>query len=85
MTTKRIEIGQRPAVGTDAENWVQRGDAANVGESPRGTLYPARLTIDVSVDLRGRIKVAAFRRGLTVADMLRDLFERQFPKSESNS
>jgi len=32
--------------------------------------------------MRGRIKIAAFQRGLTVADMLRALFEREFPTSE---
>ena len=41
--------------------------------------FTARLTIDVTPALRGRIKVAAFRRGVTVADMLRDLLAREFP------
>jgi hypothetical protein len=41
--------------------------------------FTARLTIDVTPDLRGRIKVAAFRRGITVAEMLRDLLSREFP------
>jgi arginine decarboxylase-like protein len=41
--------------------------------------FSARLTIDVTADMRGRIKIAAFRRGQTVADMLRALFEREFP------
>ena len=39
----------------------------------------ARLTIDVTPVLRGRIKVVAFRRGMTAANMLRDLLEREFP------
>jgi hypothetical protein len=29
--------------------------------------------------LRGRIKIVAFQRGITVADMLRDLLAREFP------
>ena len=41
--------------------------------------FSARLTIDVTPALRGRIKVAAFRRGMTVADMLRALLDREFP------
>jgi hypothetical protein len=41
--------------------------------------FTARLTIDVTPDLRGRIKVAAFRRGITVAEMLRHLLSREFP------
>jgi hypothetical protein len=41
--------------------------------------FTARLTIDVTPELRGRIKVAAFGRGITVAEMLRELLEREFP------
>src|SRR5258707_6430327 len=41
--------------------------------------FMARLTIDVTPDLRARIKVAAFRRGITVAAMLRNLLSRAFP------
>jgi hypothetical protein len=40
--------------------------------------FTARLTIDVTPELRGRIKIAAFRQGVTVADMLRDLLARHF-------
>ncbi len=39
----------------------------------------ARLTIDVTTALRGRIKVTAFRQGVTVAEMLRALLEREYP------
>jgi hypothetical protein len=53
-------------------------------ENPRGRkadtmAYTARLTIDVTPDLRGRIKVTAFQRGQTVADMLRELLAGAFP------
>jgi len=41
--------------------------------------FIARLTIDVTPALRGRIKIAVFQRGLTVADMLRALLDREFP------
>lgn len=43
--------------------------------------YTARLTIDVTPELRGRIKIVAFQRGLTVADMLRALLDREFGDS----
>ena len=36
-------------------------------------------TIEMRHKGRGRIKVAAFRRGITVADMLRELLAREFP------
>lgn len=45
----------------------------------------ARLTIDVTPGQRGGIKVAAFRRGLTVADMLRALLAREFPEHEGGA
>jgi hypothetical protein len=41
--------------------------------------FRAQLTINVTPYLRGRIKVAAFRRGITVAEMLRDLPSGEFP------
>lgn len=49
---------------------------------PRGRrAFIARLTIDVTPDLRGRIKIAAFERGVTVAYMLRTLLLKAFPRA----
>jgi hypothetical protein len=59
----------------DAERWIKTPDAP---PRPLGE-FTARLTIDVTPGLRGRIKVAAFQRGQTMADMLRDLLARAFP------
>ncbi|WP_297511030.1 hypothetical protein [uncultured Caulobacter sp.] len=42
--------------------------------------FTARLTIDVTPACRGRIKIAAFARGQTVADMVRELLDREFPE-----
>jgi len=44
--------------------------------------FTARLTIDVTPEQRARIKVAAFQRGRTVADMLRELLAREFPDKD---
>ena len=83
MTGKRVPIGTRPVTAPGAERWLRNGDGAKEGVLPRRVeLYGARLTIDVTLQLRGRIKVAAFQQGITVADMLRTLFERQFPDGE---
>lgn len=60
---------------TTPEAWVKAPDARAPADNP----YTARLTIDVTPVLRGRIKITAFERGLTVADMLRALLEREFP------
>ena len=72
-STKR-GFASRPG---DAESWIKANDAP-----PRrveGAAFTARLTIDVTPALRGRIKVPAFQRGITVADMLRELLSREFP------
>jgi hypothetical protein len=77
MTPHRVPIGRRP--GADpASTWVRQADAT---ETPaKASIYTARLTIDVTPALRGRIKVVAFRRGITAADMLRELLEREYPE-----
>ncbi len=83
MNNKRIRIGNRPLTGPAAETWVRNGDGPPDGSTPRvPDLYAARLTIDVTTAMRGRIKVAAFRQGVTVADLLRTLLEREFPDQE---
>ena len=61
----------------DPDVWVRAPDAPS--SSARLDAHTARLTVDVTPELRGRIKVTAFRRGLTVADMLRALLEREYP------
>jgi hypothetical protein len=71
----RRRFASRPG---DAESWVKAPDPAVAGD-PQAEAFTARLTIDVTPVLRGRIKVAAFRRGMTVADMLRTLLLREFP------
>ena len=66
----------------DPEQWIRSADAAPREGKPSGST--ARLTIDITPDLRGRIKIAAFQRGITVADMLRDLLAREFPNDEGD-
>ena len=60
-----------------ADAWV-RTPEASTPSAPAAPAYTARLTIDVTPALRGRIKITAFERGITVADMLRTLLEREF-------
>ncbi len=54
----------------DAESWIKTPEA-HARRADDASAFTARLTIDVTPALRGRIKVAAFRREVTVADMLR--------------
>lgn len=67
----------------DAERWIKSAEAPPGGKVA-GEAFTARLTIDVTPALRGRIKVAAFRRGITVADMLRELLGHEFPSTEGD-
>lgn len=68
----------------DPENWIKATDAPPV-RAADAVLYSARLTIDVTPDQRARIKIAAFGRGVTVADMLRELLAREFPSSNGDA
>ncbi|VTU38680.1 ribbon-helix-helix protein [Variovorax sp. PBL-E5] len=78
-TPKRSEIGRKPAVDP-ASTWVRRADALEV--AVRASIYTARLTIDVTPALRGRIKIIAFERGVTAAEMLRELLEREYGRGQ---
>jgi hypothetical protein len=73
----RRGFASRPA---DPESWIKAPDR-QAQRAHADADFSARLTIDVTADMRGRIKIAAFQRGQTVADMLRALFEREFPPS----
>jgi hypothetical protein len=74
---KRVGIGARPPANPHAEAWIRQGDADALG---KGDLYTARLTLDITPAMRARIKVSAFTQGVTVADLLRGLLEREFPE-----
>ena len=77
MSGKSVLLGDKPEPGAAAESWVKAGKAA--GDGVNTSLLTARLTIDVTAELRGRIKIIAFERGVTVAEMLRQLLEREYP------
>ncbi len=68
----------------NAENWIRAADAP-APRVPDAVVYSARLTIDVTPDQRARIKIAAFHRGVTVADMLRELLAREFPEGNGDA
>ena len=62
----------------DADSWVRAPEQPPASRPQED--FSARLTIDVTPALRGRIKVTAFRRGMTVADW-RGLWKRR-PNAE---
>ncbi|WP_425895244.1 chromosome partitioning protein ParB [Ralstonia pseudosolanacearum] len=73
---KRVGIGVRPPANPHAEAWIRQGEANDI---QKGDLYTARLTLDITPAMRARIKVSAFTQGVTVAELLRALLEREFP------
>lgn len=78
MSAKRIDIGARPLADPKADNWIRQGAIQDSGKVER---YSARLTLDMTPALRTRIKLAAVERGVTMAEMLREVLERQFPEA----
>ena len=78
---RKRDFAVRP---TDAEAWV-RAPKNTYPRASETLRFTARLTIDVTPEQRGRIKVTAFERGLTVADMLRDLLAREYPNSDGDA
>ncbi|MGD9810803.1 MAG: hypothetical protein AB7U35_05630 [Sphingobium sp.] len=76
----KVRFVSRPA---DPDSWIRAADAPPTGKDV-GAAFTARLTIDITPELRGRIKVAAFRRGITVAAMLRELLDGEFPPTEGD-
>ncbi|WP_438998580.1 chromosome partitioning protein ParB [Variovorax beijingensis] len=76
---KRAPIGRRPAADP-ASAWVRRADEPTA--TATASIYTARLTIDVTPALRGKIKVIAFKRDVTAAEMLRELLEREYGGGE---
>jgi hypothetical protein len=74
----RRAFAARPS---DADTWFRTRDALSSRES-EASLFAARLTIDVTLEQRGRIKVTAFQRRQTIADMLRELLASVFPDKD---
>ena len=68
----------------DAESWIKAPDAQSLRADATAT-FTARLTIDITPELRGRIKIIAFQRGVTVADMLRELLAREFSSTPGDT
>ena len=78
---RKRDFAVRP---TDAEAWVRAPENAS-SHASEALRFTARLTIDVTPEQRGRIKVTAFQRGLTMADMLRHLLAREFPDNNGDA
>jgi hypothetical protein len=73
--SKKVTFGVKPEPA--------RADAAKVDEwvNIRDQDTMKRLTIDVPASLHSRIKSQCALRGVKMADEVRELLEKQFPKS----
>ncbi|SDD06726.1 plasmid segregation centromere-binding protein ParG [Bradyrhizobium brasilense] len=69
---------------TNPDAWIKAADTAPARITDTSA-FTARLTIDITPELRGRIKIIAFQRGVTVAEMLRDLLAREFPATSGDT
>jgi hypothetical protein len=78
--SKRV-FASRPR---DAESWIKSSGGQSQIAAAEAIAFTARLTIDITPEMRGRIKVVAFQRGVTVAEMLRELLTREFPEDHEN-
>ena len=79
--TAKPAFAARPS---NEDAWVRTREASPSHE-PEASAFSARLTIDVTPEQRGRIKITAFQRGRTVADMLRELLAREFPATDGDT
>ena len=79
--SERRGFAARP---TNADAWIRSAEAepARIADAAG---FTARLTIDITPELRGRIKIIAFQRGVTVAEMLRELLGREFPSTSGDT
>ena len=66
----------------DSEARRRRIEDRAVESAAKTQRFIARLPIDVTPELRGRIKVVAFQRGQMVTEMPRDPRAREFPQRQ---
>lgn len=86
MNTPRVT----PIGGLVAPNVAQRlsGKPATQRRKtrvPRSEIFTARLSVDVTPELRSRIKAAAIAEGMTAATFLRNLLELRIPAKDKSS
>ena len=75
MSKKSVSFKPRPA---SADEWVQSAPAPE--QAPKGPAEPMkRFTIDVPESLHTQIRVECSKRKAKMADVLRDILEREFP------
>ena len=72
MTAKHVSIGPRPGSHDQMDEWV----ASRAVEPP--PVKMKRLTLDIPEPLHRAIKKKAVDKGVTMAELLRQLFEEHY-------
>ncbi len=86
MSRRRVTMSARPEPPSNPAEWIRDGNSiSRVAARQKGEVYTARLTIDVTPELRARLKLKAFGRGITVADLVRRLLEEELPSDKQLS
>lgn len=84
MTMKRLTLSAK-AVPEEADRWVKQGDNhASSERIAKSDLYTARLTLDITPELRKRIKLRALTSNRTAAEIVREVLEREFEKPQGS-
>lgn len=92
-TVKKVSFGARPTpvpVAKEADSWVGKPTGEPIEDrtllkeaaQPASSEPMKRLTIDVTDSLHRRMKVACATRGLKMADVMRELLEKEFPAGQ---
>ena len=77
--TKHVAIGGKPRpTPPDADAWVEhRGKEAPPAIEPQ-VVPMKRLTIDIPQDLHRKFKMDCAAQGVKMADVIREMLERQY-------
>jgi hypothetical protein len=67
----------KPRTASSVDRWV--GDVA-LEQKPAKPVQMKRFTLDVPLELHTRIKTQCAARGVKMADILREVLEREFPQ-----
>ena len=76
---RATQIGALVAPNVAQSLSVKRATQRRKTRVPRSEIFTARLSIDVTPELRSRIKGAAIAQGMTVTQFLRKLLELKIP------
>ena len=79
---RRCGFVSRPS---DPDTWVRAPEPNAPRSGAKADLIASRSTLDVAPEPPDRIMIGTFQRGVTVAEMLRDLLTRGFPGNVGGS